>query len=148
MAELLNGALASWAAWGLEPIMIILRRIIVLGLFCGLAYVSWLFAVSNAEIVRIDYLLGSLDTAPVWMALLGSAGIGAVLVGFFASLQLFRSWFVGRRYRKAISELETEVHQLRNLPLAVEELSAGGLAQPLGSATESEVAAGALGQGS
>ena len=119
--------------------MTILRRTIALGSFVFCLVVGWNFATRNGGTVRIDLLLGVVEDARVWLVLLVSAACGAALVALVSATLLLRSGFLARRYRKAITELETEVHQLRNLPLAVEDLTQlGGTRVPgAGSALES-----------
>jgi hypothetical protein len=118
--------------------MTILRRIIALGSFIFCLVVGWNFATRNGGMVRVDLLLGVVEDAKVWLVLLVSAAFGATLVALVCATLLLRAGLVARRYRKAITELETEVHQLRNLPLAVEDLtrSAGTSVPAAGSGLE------------
>ncbi len=48
----------------------------------------------------------------------------------FAFYQMARAGLVSRGYRKKLARLETEVHQLRNLPLAEAQPQALAEAQP------------------
>ena len=106
--------------------MTILRKIFALGLFVFCLVSGWYFATRNGELVNVDLLLGVVEGVKVWVVLLVSAAFGALVVSGISSILLLRASFLARRYRKAIAELETEVHQLRNLPLAVEDLSQSG----------------------
>ena len=103
--------------------MKILRRIIALGSFIFCLVVGWNFATRNGGAVRVDLLLGVVEDAKVWLVIVVSAALGATFAALISATLLLRSGFLARRYRKAITELETEVHQLRNLPLAVEDLT-------------------------
>ena len=58
---------------------------------------------------------------PVWAVIVCSFAAGAGLVGLYTAYRGVRAGLVARRYRVAVQELEAEVHQLRNLPLAAEE---------------------------
>ena len=106
--------------------MTMVRRILALAVFVGLLVAGWRFAAVNEASVSIDYLFGRFDDVPLWRVLVASTVLGGVAVGLLAALELGRAGFVARRYRKAIAALESEVHHLRNLPLAVENLSAEG----------------------
>ena len=82
----------------------------------GLAYVAYRLSEANAAEITVDFLLGQITLA-TWQAL-GLAFLwGAGLVYLYSLYQLARSGLLRRRYRKELAGLETEVHQLRNLPL-------------------------------
>jgi uncharacterized integral membrane protein len=100
--------------------MILLRRIIMLGVFVLLLVAGWRFAAFNAQPIKVHYLFGSNEAVMLWQVLLISFLSGALIVGIIASISRVRSGILTRRYRKTIAALEEEVHQLRNLPLAVE----------------------------
>lgn len=94
-----------------------LRRLVVVALFVGALVLGWRFAERNADPVFVDYLVGSID-APRWAVLVGSFGLGASLGLLVMGFQAARLALTKRRYRKLARDLEAEVHQLRNLPLA------------------------------
>jgi uncharacterized integral membrane protein len=104
--------------------MMMLRRTLAGALLVGLLYVGWRFATGNAEPVRIDYLLGELSEVALWHALLAAFAGGLVVASLLAGLGLIRARLETRGYRKAMEGLETEVHQLRNLPLVTEDTPA------------------------
>ena len=106
--------------------MKILRRILALGSFIFCLVVGWNFATRNGGVVRVDLLLGVVEDAKVWLVIVMSVAFGAAFVALASATLMLRSNFLARRYRKAITELETEVHQQRNLPLAVEDLTRPG----------------------
>ncbi len=101
-----------------------IRRLLALALFAGLFYVAWRFTHSNEGTIRIDWLLGETPPLPVWLALLAAFGLGALSAGAALLYELVKKSLVARRYRKAVHGLESEIHQLRNLPLAGEETGA------------------------
>jgi len=98
--------------------MSIVRRGGWVVVFFGALIGGWQFAGSNAAPIRVDYLLGVFPAVPLWLALVVSFAIGAAaaVAGLFA--RLTRSTLAQRRYRKTLAALESEVHQLRNLPVA------------------------------
>jgi uncharacterized integral membrane protein len=89
-----------------------------LALFAGLFVVAWRFASANANEVQIDLLLFQILAVPLWVALLTAFGIGALVAGVSLVYQVIKKNLVARRYRKTVRGLESEIHQLRNLPLA------------------------------
>jgi hypothetical protein len=95
------------------------RRLIALALLAGLFVVAWVFASRNAkEIEVVDLLLYQIPKVPIWMALSAAFGIGALSAGVALVYQVLKKDLVARRYRKTVRSLESEIHQLRNLPLA------------------------------
>jgi len=100
--------------------MLWLRRLVGIALFVAVLVFGWTFAHKNAETVHIDYVIGTLDE-PGWAVMLIGIAIGAVAAALALGLQVARLALTARRYRKLVSGLEEEVHQLRNLPLAAPE---------------------------
>lgn len=95
-----------------------LRRLIGLALLGGFAYVSYRLPQDNAVLVNVDLLAWQAPPVPLWMAL-GLAFLCGVLCASAGLLyKLATKSLVARRYRKTLSGLESEIHQLRNLPLA------------------------------
>jgi hypothetical protein len=88
--------------------------------FVGALVGGWQFAGSNAAPVRIDYLAGEFGAVPLWLALAGSFGAGAAVTALALFARLTRSSLAQRRYRRTVAALESEVHQLRNLPVEAE----------------------------
>jgi uncharacterized integral membrane protein len=82
----------------------------------GLLYLAWLLVTANADPVKVDFLIGRVELA-VWQAMGLAFATGALLVALYTLYQMARGGLVRRRYRKQLAGLETEVHQLRNLPL-------------------------------
>jgi len=100
--------------------MLWLRRLVGIALFVAVLVFGWTFANRNAASVQIDYLIGTLDE-PGWVIVLLAVALGAVAAALALGLQVARLALTARRYRKLVSGLEEEVHQLRNLPLAAPE---------------------------
>ena len=94
------------------------RRLLALALFAGLFAVAWRFASANATEIQIDLLLLQLPAVPIWVALLTAVGLGALSAGVSLGYQVIKKNLLARRYRKTVRSLESEIHQLRNLPLA------------------------------
>ena len=103
--------------------MIWLRRVLPMLLGAGLLYLCFRLYSDNGMEVDVDYVVGKLEGVALWKALGGSFALGAALVGSLLAIEVVRSRLTMRRYRKRLSGLETEVHQLRNLPLGAEQLT-------------------------
>jgi uncharacterized integral membrane protein len=104
--------------------MRMLRRGLGAALFVGLFVALWRFVGGNADPVDIDLLVLRVPL-PLWLALLGAFGLGALCAGASLVYSLAKRSFVTRRYRKQLAGLESEIHQLRNLPLAAPEVRQG-----------------------
>ncbi len=94
------------------------RRILVVSLLVGTWWVGWEFVTRNQQPVSVHYVVGEFAEASLWKVILGAFFSGAGLVVLFTLWSSARSGLVARRYRKALNGLESEIHQLRNLPLA------------------------------
>jgi uncharacterized integral membrane protein len=101
------------------------RRLLLAVVVVALLYVGWRFPAENSQPVRVHYLVGSFENVPLWLALGACFLLGAALASLVAALKLTRARLETRRYRKAARGLESEVHQLRNLPLSAEGAAAG-----------------------
>lgn len=104
--------------------MRMLRRVLGVAVFVGLFVAVWRFVGGNADPVDIDLLVFRVPL-PLWLALLGAFGLGALCAGASLVYELAKRSFATRRYRKQLAGLESEIHQLRNLPLAAPEAGEG-----------------------
>jgi hypothetical protein len=94
------------------------RRLVALAVFAGLFVIAWRFASANNTEIQIDLLLLEISAAPIWVALVIAFGLGALSAGVSLGYQVIKKNLLARRYRKTVRGLESEIHQLRNLPLA------------------------------
>jgi hypothetical protein len=107
--------------------MMWVRRILLIGALVALLVAGWVFAAGNGEPVYVNYIFGrTAEKIALWKALVGAFALGAGLIGALAIYLGLRHGLVVRRYRKMLGGLESEVHQLRNLPLAPDPESPGG----------------------
>lgn len=97
-----------------------LRRLLWAALFVALLILGWNFRIANDITVHFDYLIGHTEGLPLWKLVLGAFFAGALLATIPLVWMLARAGLLSRRYRKAVSRLEGEVHELRTLPLGVE----------------------------
>jgi uncharacterized integral membrane protein len=115
--------------------MRMLRRLLVVVVFVALFVGVWRFVGGNAQPVLIDLLFMPLSV-PLWLALVGAFLLGALCAGASLVYELAKKSLTARRYRKQMAGLESEIHQLRNLPLAASEAplaapeARGGAAPP------------------
>ena len=109
--------------------MIWVRRVLFAAVIVALIFAGWQFVRLNDAPVTVDLYFLQLAEVPLWQVLLVSFGGGLLLMGLVSVYQGARSGLMGRRYRRKLGDLETEIHQLRNLPLAGE---SGAVEAPAG----------------
>ena len=97
------------------------RRVLGIAIFVALLVAGWRFAADNSQLVTVHYVVGQFEGVSVWLALLCAFLAGAVVAGLLGMVGAAKLRLEIRRYRKAVRDLEAEVHQLRNLPLTAEE---------------------------
>ena len=105
-----------------------MRRLLAAALFVVALVVGWRFAGENSAGVSVHYLIGESAEVSLWAVLLGAFAGGAAVAGMVGLYFIAKLKLVARRYRKTASDLEAEVHQLRNLPLDVDESAADAMA--------------------
>jgi len=93
-----------------------LRRVLWVVLFVAVFVLVWQFVGGNREPVSVELVFLRLSV-PLWVALLGAFAIGALSAGASLVYELAKKSFAARRYKKEMAGLESEIHQLRNLPL-------------------------------
>ncbi|HME72954.1 MAG TPA: LapA family protein [Myxococcota bacterium] len=86
-------------------------------LFVGALVFGWRFRASNETLVPVDFLVGVLPPIPIWKILCATFLLGAAAATLVCLFQLVRLSLTARRYRKALGQLEAEIHELRTLPL-------------------------------
>jgi hypothetical protein len=105
--------------------MRMLRRLLVVAVFAGLFVGAWRFVAGNGDPTDLDLVFFDLHAVPLWSALVGAFALGALCAGASLVYELLKKSFAARRYRKELAGLESEIHQLRNLPLAAPDAHAG-----------------------
>ena len=100
--------------------MKLLRRLIGLALFLAAFVLAYRLAGANADRVTVDLLFATTPSAELWVVLLCAFGVGAAAAGTALLFEIARLGLLSRRYRKTVAGLETEIHQLRNLPIGDE----------------------------
>lgn len=101
-----------------------------LALFVAALWLGWSFRAGNSAVVDVDLLWVELGEVALWRALVAAVAAGALLMGVVVGLAWLRGRLLNRRYRAKIRRLESELHQLRSLPLASSE-DAGLRDEPL-----------------
>jgi uncharacterized integral membrane protein len=94
------------------------RRLLAVLVFTGLLVGGWLFADNNSQLVRVYHPAGEIGEVKLWLALLISFASGLGIAAAVGLVRGARLRLIARRYRKIITGLQGEVHQLRNLPLS------------------------------
>ena len=87
-------------------------------LFLGALILGWKLAAANATPLNVDLIGITLEGVRVWQLVLASMATGGGVVGLGASILGARGWLLRVRYRSTIRLLESELHQMRSLPLA------------------------------
>jgi len=105
------------------------RRLVVLVLLAGLVFVSRTLPDANSVLVNVDLLFWQAPPVQLLLALGFAFLVGVLCASAGLLYQLAKKSLVARRYRKAVAGLESEIHQLRNLPLAGSEALNGGSAE-------------------
>jgi uncharacterized integral membrane protein len=104
--------------------MRMLRRLLLIVVFVALFAGVWRFVGGNAQPVTIE-LVFLRPSVPLWAALLGAFLLGALCAGASLVYELAKKSYATRRYKKQMAGLESEIHQLRNLPLEASEAREG-----------------------
>jgi uncharacterized membrane protein YciS (DUF1049 family) len=95
------------------------RRWIWVALIAAALVGGWSLKAGNDDVVHVDFLFGEVPLE-LWEALLAAFVAGFALAGAGWLWSGLRARMIERRYRKAVEGLESEIHQLRNLPLATD----------------------------
>ncbi len=101
--------------------MVYVRRLLIAAVFIGVAGLAVIFTDSNAARVSIglDWPVEGFRTPelPLWIVVLASYALGLGTASAALVWKIMKQGLVGRSYRKTMVGLESEIHQLRNLPL-------------------------------
>jgi uncharacterized membrane protein YciS (DUF1049 family) len=87
-------------------------------LFVGTLWMGWSFRAGNATAVELDLIWIRLPSVELWRLFLVAIGLGSLLSAVIIGFAWMRSRLLNRRYRRVIRRLESELHELRSLPLA------------------------------
>ena len=88
-----------------------------LALFVGALWLGWAFRSANAQAIDVDLIWFRIPQQELWWSLFLAAGAGASAAAFILGFAWLRIRLLNRRYKKAIRRLESELHQMRSLPL-------------------------------
>lgn len=103
------------------------RRILFIGLVGAFFYGAVRFSSENEQLVVVHYLAGATEQIELWHALALAAGVGAISSALPLAYLWTRSRLLVWQYRRTMNRQETEIHQLRNLPLTTPQ---GGEPEP------------------
>ena len=105
--------------------MKLIRRLLAVALFGAALYVCMQFKERNESWANVDLLVWQATDVAVWLLLSITFVAGAAAATLLLTWRITRTSMEKRRYRKAASKLESEIHQLRNLPLSEQGSGAG-----------------------
>jgi len=101
--------------------MVLVRRLLLALVFAGVACLAYVFPTSNSEPVALGFewfdQTWRLPAVPVWVVVSVAYLLGVGTATAALTWKILKQGLAGRRYRKAVAGLESEIHQLRNLPL-------------------------------
>ncbi len=105
-----------------------MSAIIKILLYLALVIVLVGVALANADQqVDVTYFPGrTLTGMPVFLVILGSVFIGVLVAGFIAVVEHFKHGMRERELQRRIDALESEVRELRNLPISSSFTDSGG----------------------
>ena len=95
--------------------------ILVVGMIASALWLGRAFPAANATPIDLDLLWVQFPNVEIWWMLIMSAGFGGLIASLVVGFAWLRGWVLNRRYRKTIKRLESELHQLRSLPLAAKD---------------------------
>ena len=101
--------------------MKLLKRLLYLAIFLAAVYAAIEFRDRNLDPMVVHLLVWQTPAIPVWVVVVVAFLGGALAASVLLLVRIARSNLTARRYRRAANKLESEVHQLRNLPLAAEQ---------------------------
>ena len=85
--------------------------------FVAMLWLGWSFRAENATPIGLDLVWVRFPNVELWRVVLVSIGFGVVVSALVVGFAWLRSRLLNRRYRRVIRRLETELHELRSLPL-------------------------------
>ncbi len=101
--------------------MVYVRRLLIAAIFIGVACLAYVFPTSNDQAVSLglDWPVEGFRTpaVPLWVIVSVAYVIGIGTASAALVWKIMKQGLAGRRYRKTLEGLESEIHQLRNLPL-------------------------------
>jgi uncharacterized membrane protein YciS (DUF1049 family) len=89
-----------------------------LAVFVGALWTGWSFRSGNSGPVDLDLIWMQVPNVELWRVILIALGLGVVLAGVLVGFAWLRARLLNRRYRSTIRRLESELHQMRSLPLS------------------------------
>ena len=100
-----------------------------LAFFVGALWTGWSFRAGNSGPIDLDLIWMQVPNVEPWRVILLALGLGAVLASVLVGFGWLRARLLNRRYRSTIQRLESELHQMRSLPLSGSE-DAAIMAEP------------------
>lgn len=97
--------------------MALLRKLILVLVFAALMGFAISFTQGNESSVSVELFGVPSPQLPLWAVLGVTYTLGVISAGALLTWSLMRRSLEVRRHRKTVAGLESEVHQLRNLPL-------------------------------
>ncbi len=100
--------------------MRVVKRLLGIAVFGGVMVLGWRFAAKNSSPVTVDVIVTQFADVSLWLMIVITFGVGVAVASLAGMYKVARQGMTVRRYRKTVRSPESEVHQLRNLPLGEE----------------------------
>jgi uncharacterized membrane protein YciS (DUF1049 family) len=84
----------------------------------GALWLGWAFRAGNSAIIDLDLIWMQVAGVELWRVILVALALGGAIAAVLVGFGWLRARLLNRRYRKTIRRLESELHQLRSLPLS------------------------------
>ena len=105
--------------------------IVVIGFFVGALWIGWSFRSGNVTPIDLDLIWIRIAHVELWWVILVAIAVGAVLATCLVGFALLRAHWLNIRYRRVSKRLESELHQMRSLPLSGSDARPGGASEAL-----------------
>jgi len=92
--------------------------LVLVGLFVGTLWIGWTFRASNSALIDLELIWVRVPDVEIWRIILLALLLGAVLSALLFGFAWLRQRLLSGRYRRVIKRLESELHEMRSLPLA------------------------------
>lgn len=80
--------------------------------------VGWMFRDRNSNSIDLELIWFQVSDIEIWWVILVAMALGGGLAVMPLSFAWLRSRLLNMRYRREIKRLESELHEMRSLPLA------------------------------
>jgi uncharacterized membrane protein YciS (DUF1049 family) len=92
--------------------------LVLIGFFVVTLWMGWTFRANNSVAVDLELIWIRIPDVELWRVLLIAMAAGASFSALPIGFAWLRQRLLSHRYRRIIKRLESELHEMRSLPLA------------------------------